>query len=111
MVKTICGVPISEEGMDILVGQEPLLAPGVRGYAIEGEDGSVYIPLVIAEREGSGDVGRFLDSLDPSVNWKFTSVISLRLAGMLERRGYERKTETLPGIDDSREIVFEVWSK
>lgn len=38
------------------------LAPGVNGYAIE-LDGLIYIPIIIAQREGSGDVGRFLDSL------------------------------------------------
>lgn len=110
-MRTVSGVPVSREGEGIVVGEEPLLAPGVRGYAIEGKDGPVYIPLVTAEKEGSGNVGRFLDSLDPAVVWKFPSVISPRLRGMLERRGYQRKTETAPGLGSEREIVFEVWVK
>lgn len=59
------------------------LAPGVIGYAIEHE-GRVYIPLITAQREGSGDVGRFLDSLSPRCC--VPNVTSERLRGMLERR-------------------------
>jgi hypothetical protein len=78
--------PLSRENSPLIPGQEELIAPGVRGYAILGETGKINIPLVIAEREGSGDVGRFIDSL--SSRCVFPCVISLRLALMLFRRGF-----------------------
>jgi hypothetical protein len=77
--------PCSEEGSILIPGQEDLLAPGVRGYALRAR-GLIYIPLIIAEKEGSGDVGRFLDSLSP--NCVIPTVTSPRLGGMLIRRGF-----------------------
>lgn len=77
--------PLSREGSPLIPGQEGLLALGVRGYAME-HLGKIYIPLIVAEKEGSGDVGRFLDSLSPRC--VVVSVTSPRLAGMLMRRGF-----------------------
>lgn len=62
------------------------LAPGVIGYAVEHE-GRIYIPLIQARKEGSGDVGRFLDSLSPRCC--IPNVTSARLQAMLRRRGWE----------------------
>ena len=62
------------------------LAPGVEGMAYRLPDGLIYIPIVNAVREGSGDVGRFLDSL--SQNCRIIGVVSLRLIKMLRRRGW-----------------------
>lgn len=73
---------------------EPL-ADGVLGYAVEHE-GAVYLPDIRAAREGRGDVGRFLDSLDKAKTWKVPNVISARLAGMLERRGWKKTVEHDP---------------
>ena len=84
--------PTIEERSILLPGQEPEIAPGVRGYAIEA-DGWIWIPLVRAEHEGDGSVGRFLDSL--TARCIFPTVVSARLRGMLERRGYREV-----GIDD-----------
>ena len=78
--------PLSVEGSPCLPGQEELLAPGVRGYALVSETGKINIPMIIAEIEGSGDVGRFLDSL--SSRCVIPNVISLRLMLMLFRRGF-----------------------
>jgi hypothetical protein len=66
------------------------LGQGVKGYAIE-VDGYAYIPLIEADREGSGDVGRWLDALPPKV--RITNCISIRLWGMLERRGWSAHIE------------------
>lgn len=77
--------PCIEEGSEIVFGQESILAPGVSGYAIHS-DGTVFIPLISADKEGSGDVGRFLDSLSPRC--VIPNVTSNRLKGMLERRGF-----------------------
>lgn len=63
------------------------LAPGVKGYAMAGPDGSIYVPWLEATTEGNGDVGRFLDSLDSGT--KIPTVISTRLVGMLARRGWK----------------------
>jgi hypothetical protein len=61
------------------------LAPGVRGYTFKRGD-FIFIPLIMAESEGSGDVGRFLDRL-PS-HCLIMDVTSERLEGMLKRRGW-----------------------
>jgi hypothetical protein len=77
--------PLTRAGSTLIPGQEGTLAPGVRGYAILS-NGLIYIPLIIAEKEGSGDVGRFLDSLSPRC--VIPNVISSPLSGMLRRRGW-----------------------
>jgi hypothetical protein len=87
--------PLSKEGSPLIPGQEGLLAPGVRGYAILA-DGKICIPLIIAEREGSGDVGRFLDSLSPRC--VVPNVTSPRLAGMLMRRGFAPRHNDLVDV-------------
>lgn len=79
--------PVSRPGEPLVPGREPVLAPGVRGYAIRAR-GSVYIPLIYAEQEGAGDVGRFLDSLPAWATIRIPNVTSGRLRGMLERRGW-----------------------
>lgn len=66
---------------------ERQLAQGVKGFAFE-EDGLILIPLIVAEREGSGDVGRFLDRLSPRC--RIVTCTSARLAGMLARRGWKK---------------------
>lgn len=77
--------PTVEEGSPLIPGQESELAPGVVGYAIE-QDGRILIPLIIAHEEGSGAVGKFLDSL--SERCVITCVTSSRLRGMLTRRDW-----------------------
>lgn len=54
--------PLSKEGEGLDPMNPGQLAPGVRGYAVEA-NGKVYIPLIEAEKPGSGDVAKFLDSL------------------------------------------------
>lgn len=64
------------------------LAPGVLGFAYRrGKE--IVIPLIVAECEGAGDVGRFLDGI--SKNCVIECVLSLRLEGMLVRRNWKRK--------------------
>lgn len=76
-------------------GHEPRLAPGVRGYVVWSH-GELYVPLVIADAPGSGDVGRYLDSLPRDRVVKFPTVLSAALAGMLERRGFAEAVEMTP---------------
>lgn len=71
------------------------LAPGVIGCAAE-INGEIIIPMIVAEKKGNGDVGRFLDSLSPRC--VIQSVCSERLKGMLLRRGFQ--PVFLPGGDD-----------
>jgi hypothetical protein len=61
------------------------LAPGVHGFTYR-KGNEIYIPLIVADVEGSGDVGRFLDKL--SSRCVIESVTSARLRGMLVRRGF-----------------------
>ena len=78
------------------------LAPGVSGYTSEvGE--ALLVPVIIADKEGNGDVGRYLDTL-PRDRWViFPTVLSARLAGMLERRGF------YPGQVDTGEEMIEAY--
>lgn len=80
----------------LIPGHEPVLAPGVRGYTMEHR-GALYIPLVIAERPGNGDVGRYLDGLPKNRTVKFPNVMSAKLCGMLQRRGFCLTEETENG--------------
>lgn len=77
----------SIEGDPIDMGNEPILAPGVRGVLFDRADG-IWIPYIRAENPGSGDVGRYLDSLPTDRRILFPTVLSPRLREMLERRGY-----------------------
>ncbi|HEY7195468.1 MAG TPA: hypothetical protein VH439_17125 [Gemmatimonadales bacterium] len=93
--------PCSPARTLMIRGREPLLAPGVRGYAFRVRD-RIEIPIIIAEHEGSGDVGRFLDSLSPRC--VIPCVISYRLIYMLARRGWAPNFEP---DEDGGEI--DVW--
>jgi hypothetical protein len=67
--------------------QTTQLTPGVRGHTFQQGE-FIFIPLIVAEREGAGDVGRFLDRL--SARCVIMDVTSKRLEAMLVRRGYRR---------------------
>jgi hypothetical protein len=63
------------------------LAPHVWGITRESQGGALVISMILAERQGRGDVGKYLDNLrgrDVVVE----ACISERLAGMLVRRGF-----------------------
>jgi len=74
-------------GETFFPGQEPELAPGVRGYTLE-VGGDLWLPLIYAEDEGSGQVGEYLDSLPFDRTVVVPNILSGRLAGMLKRRGF-----------------------
>lgn len=80
------------------------LAPGVHGSAFAAF-GRVFIPHIVADKEGSGDVGRFLDSLDASC--VIVCVVSDRLRGMLQRRGWRSSLE--PTDDGTGTSVIDMW--
>jgi hypothetical protein len=69
------------------LGALDVMGEGVLGYTVEHED-ATYIPLIVATHPGTGEVGRWLDELSGNVTWKIPTVVSGRLAGMLERRGW-----------------------
>ena len=68
------------------------LAPGVQGYIVVTPS-ATYIPAIMATAPGSGDVGRYLDSLPTDRTIKVPGVLSPRLAGMLQRRGFTERLE------------------
>jgi len=74
-------------GVRINPGEEPQLAPGVRGILFNVEEG-IYIPFIAADNPGNGDVARFLDALPTDMRVVFPTVISGKLAKMLEKRGF-----------------------
>ena len=82
------------------------LAPGVVGYTVDvGPD--LYVPLIEASKPGSGDVGRYLDSLPRDRRVVVPNVISARLEGMLARRGF---SATVEWAADFEEYV-EIWER
>jgi hypothetical protein len=64
------------------------LAPGVHGVTRDDPDGSLVIVMVAAENPGCGDGGRYLDGLPKDRRIVVEACISMRLAKMLERRGF-----------------------
>lgn len=88
-----------EEGVVFQPGQEPELGPGVRGVLFDQED-RIVIAVLYATEPGSGDVGRYLDALPKDRLIIFSCVISPRLRGMLERRGYVPGVEHHPRVGD-----------
>lgn len=85
-----------------------LLAAGVLGYTVE-EDDELYIPVIMAVEEGSGDVGRYLDALPKDRTVKVPEVASERLRGMLERRGFNPTPEFAEEFGETVE-VFVRWA-
>lgn len=73
------------------------LAPNVLGYTIDGDDDSLWIPVIQAADEGAGDVGRYLDTLPHDRRVVVPTVLSSRLAGMLHRRGFVETYEVIDG--------------
>jgi len=79
--------PISEHDMPTNTHEQTTtLDIGVYGFTQKVGD-EIFIPLIVALREGRGDVGRFLDHLSPRC--VIVSVTSDKLRGMLERRGWK----------------------
>lgn len=65
------------------------LAPGVRGAGYSPDPGVFILESVEAQQQGGGAVGRYLDDLKARHHTILVpAVISPRLAGMLERRGF-----------------------
>ncbi len=78
-------------GSPIAIGALPEIAPGVKAVVVEDTDG-FYVPVISAENPGSGDVSRFLDALPRDVRIVFSTVLSPKLAEMLQRRGFQPVT-------------------
>lgn len=79
-------------------GEEPEVATGVRAIVFDTPDG-IYIPMIAADRPGNGDVARYLDALPTNRRVVFPTVISARLRGMLERRGFVPNVEWASELD------------
>lgn len=84
-------------------GKQPLYK-GVHGFAYE-HNGLVYIPLIVAEKEGAGQVGEFLDRL--SRRCCIIGVTSPRLEMMLRRRGFCMRMESDPTFHEP----LDVWQR
>lgn len=83
----------------------PDLAPGVVGTLREEYNQTTFrtelwLPLVVARHEGSGDVGRFLDTLPRAIKVVVPTVVNPRLAGMLARRDFLPGTVADPETDE-----------
>jgi hypothetical protein len=71
-----------------ITGFREFAAPGVSGLWLVDDD-RVDVLAIVADEEGSGAVGRFIDELlARSSRVRFLHVESDRLRGMLERRGF-----------------------
>jgi hypothetical protein len=77
------------------------IAPGLLGRLTTLPDGTAVYTLVVSEQPGQGNLGRFLDSLNPTGRYVAAGLTSAIVAGMLRRRGFADRTLTLygaPGI-------------
>lgn len=74
------------------------------GYAIEDKDGSIYIPVLWMRKPGTGEGSAFLDSLPRDRTIKVPGVMSARLRGMLERRGFRPESEWAPEFGEYVEV-------
>jgi hypothetical protein len=83
----------TKAGEPLRPGKEPLIAVGVRGLAFDMTSG-IYIPLVIANNPGSGDVSRMLDGLPRDRRIVFSTVLNAKLREMLFRRGFKVAWDT-----------------
>lgn len=92
-----------EERASRAMGEEEL-APGVWGHRFDTPEG-IYIPVINASRPGSGEVGRYLDSLPRDRRVVFPVVISERLRGMLEQRGFVASREWSEEFGEDVEIM------
>jgi hypothetical protein len=75
----------SKVGESVQPGQEPLIAPGVRGVAFNMTDG-IYIAFI--RGEGIGTIRPFLDDLPKSRRVVFPNVVSDKLRHLLKERGF-----------------------
>lgn len=89
---------------DLFESMETEIAPGVMG--VTGEEGdSLTVFWIRATREGSGAVGRYVDSLADRRHVRFIECND-RLAGLLARRGYvERQVSRPSGNGWARAMV------
>lgn len=83
------------------------LGEGVWGHELDEGESGIYYPVIAAERPGTGDVGRWLDALPTNRTIKFPTVISAKLAMMLERRGYVLLREWAEEFNE----FAEVWTR
>lgn len=87
---------LAETGLD-------LLAPGVRGYTRD-RPSELWIPYIMAENEGNGDVGAYLDSLPRDRPIVIPNVINERLYKMLGRRGFVPEMRWNPMVREHVEV-------
>lgn len=80
------------------------LAPGVFGFTRTEPDGTLVIPMIAAKHPGAGDVGRYLDGLPTNRRIIVEACISIRLAGMLKRRGFVWRPDAT-WDPDTQEVV------
>lgn len=84
------------------------LAPPLSGYTISKTERVVYLPAVMSEDEGKGNVGLLLLSLQETHDVVIVpGVVSERLLGMLQRRGYHAEMHYAKEMDESVECW--VW--
>lgn len=77
---------VSKKEREIACQLHPEIFPGVHGDVVKR--GTItFINTIWAKEQGSGQVGKYLDSLTGAVI--VPSVISPRLKGMLKRRGFK----------------------
>lgn len=63
---------------------------------VDPHDGGLAIPWVRSTLPGAGHVGDWLDALPTDKPVRFIGVVSERLDGMLERRGFKRCLVPMP---------------
>jgi hypothetical protein len=90
------------------LGKITRLAPGVLGHLIDAGHKGVYIPTILSEKEGKGNVGAFIDKLKETYPLiRFPNVMNPVLEDMLKRRGFIKKREYVPFLKCHADVY--VW--
>lgn len=86
------------------------LAPGIRGHFFQTEHKGVYIPTLLSDKEGKGNVGIYIDHLkEKHSQIRFPNVSNPILSGMLQRRGFIQKREYVPLLKTHANV--HVWKQ
>lgn len=86
------------------------LVPPLSGYVCTEEISRVYLPAIFSLEPGRGHVGRYLKVLQETFDEVVVpGVVSPKLAGMLERRGYMVERHWAPEL--SEHVDCFVWRK
>jgi len=96
--------PIAFDNPYFSMSIEHRLYRGITGYTIE-KGREIIIPVIHSHIEGKGYAGQYIDSLKEKYDIiTFPNVLNSKLAGMLERRGFQFSVEYIPELRSHTDV-------